>query len=102
MSLASGRISDQYLNRCNTPLQGTGSPNVFCGQLAASTIGKQTIPYQEIVPCPTCCKTHVAPVITGSSKVFVNGIAVERISDLALGITGKFPLITGSSNVFVI
>lgn len=102
MTLALGRISDQYLKRCNTPLQGTGSPNVFVNQLAASTIGKQTIPYQEIVPCPKCCETHVAPVITGSSKLFINGLAAERISDLALGITGTFPLVKGSRNVFAI
>lgn len=102
MSLAAGRIGDEYLKRCNTPVQGTGSPNVFTNQLAASTIGKQTIPYQEIVPCPKCCQTYVAPVITGSKKVFINGLAAERLSDLALGITGKFPLVKGSPNVFML
>lgn len=102
MALALGRISDQYLNRCNTPIQGTGSPNVFIGQLSASTVGKRTIPYQETVPCPKCCQTHVAPVITGSSKLFINGIAAERLSDKALGITGTFPLIKGAVNVFAV
>jgi hypothetical protein len=99
--LATGRIGDQYLKRCNVPTQGTGSPNVFANQRAVSTIGKQTVPYQEKVPCPTCCKTHVAPVITGSPKVFVNQIAIGRLSSLALGITGSFPETTGSRNVFV-
>ena len=99
--LAAGRIGDQYLKRCNTPTQGTGSPNVFVEKRAVSTVGKQTVPYEEKVPCPKCCKTHVAPVITGSSKVFVNGIAMGRISSLALGITGTFPETTGSSSVFV-
>lgn len=100
--LATGRIGDQYLKRCNVPTQGTGSPNVFANQLAVSTIGKQTIPYQEIVPCPTCCKTHVAPVIQGSKKVFVNGLSIGSIGDKALGITGQFPLSKASPNVFVI
>lgn len=99
--LASGRIGDQYLKRCNTPIQGTGSPNVFANALAKSKLGDRTIPYQEKVPCPKCCKTHVAPVITGSKKVFVNGISSEVLTNLALGITGTFPLIKGSPSVFM-
>ena len=102
MSLrAAGGIGDPYLNRCNTPVQGTGSPNVFNEQVASSRIGDVTIPYQEIVPCPKCCKTHTAPVIVGSPKVFVNQIAAQRIGDLALGITGKFPLIKGAITVYM-
>jgi hypothetical protein len=41
-------------------------------------------------------------VITGSPRVFVNKIAGEKLSDLALGITGTFPIIVGSPNVFMI
>lgn len=99
--LASGRIGDEYLKRCNTPIQGTGSPNVFINALSKSKLGDRTIPYQEIVPCPKCCTTHVAPVITGSSKVFTNGISSEVLGSLALGITGSFPLVKGSSSVFM-
>lgn len=102
MALAASTISHVYLNRCNTPVQATGSPTVFVNKLAKSRIGDQTAPYLEIVPCPKCCKTHVAPVITGSAKVFVNKIAGEKLSDLALGITGTFPIIVGSPNVFMI
>ena len=98
--LAASTISHAYMNRCNTPVEATGSPNVFVNQLAKSKIGDQTAPYLEIVPCPKCCKTHVAPVITGSPKVFVNMIASERLTDKALGITGTFPIIVGSPNVF--
>ena len=94
-------ISNAYLNRCNTPVQATGSPNVFVNKLAKSRIADQTAPYLEIVPCPKCCTTHVAPVITGSPKCFTNVIASERLGDLALGITGKFPIIVGSPNVFM-
>lgn len=99
--LATGRIGDIYAKRCNVPTQGTASPNVFNNALAISRLGDKTIPYQEIVPCPKCCKTHTAPVISGSPKVFVNQIAAERLGDLALGITGKFPLQKGSSNLFM-
>lgn len=95
-----GRIGDQYLNRCNTPVQGTGSKNVFVNSRASSRIGDKTVPYQENVPCPKCCQTHVAPVITGSKRVFANGLSVELIGDRALGITGTFPLIRGSENTF--
>lgn len=98
---ATGRIADQFQNRCNTPLVGTGSPTVFANQLAITTIGKQTIPYLERVPCPTCCTTHVAPILTGSSKVFVNQIAAGQLGSTALGITGTFPLQNGSPSVFV-
>lgn len=100
--LASGRIGDQWAQRCNTPTTGTGSPNVFGNMLASTTIGKQTIPYQETVPCPTCCTTHVAPVLEGSKKVFVNCLSYTRIGDKALGISGQFPLFKGSPNVFVL
>lgn len=98
---ATGRIGDQWQNRCSTPLTGTGSPNVFANKLAITSIGKQTIPYQERVPCPTCCTTHVAPILTGSKKVFVNRIAAGEIGSTALGITGTFPLQKGSPSVFV-
>lgn len=99
--LASGRIGDEYLKRCNTPVQGTGSPNVFVNSLSKSKLGDRTIPYQETVPCPKCCTTHVAPVITGSKKVFTNSISSELLGDRALGITGTFPLVKGSSSVFM-
>ena len=99
---AIGRIGDPYLKRCNVPIQGTGSPTVYGEKLAISRIGDQTLPYQEIVPCPKCCKTHVAPVIVGSPKVFVNSIAAERIGDLALGITGSFPLLKGATTVYIV
>lgn len=99
--LASGRVSDKWSKRCNTPLQGVGSPTVFVNGLAQGRLGDKTIPYQEIVPCPTCCTTHSAPVITGSPKVFVNGLAALRLSDLALGISGTFPLFQGAPTVYL-
>jgi hypothetical protein len=99
--LAAGRVGDDYLKRCNTPTQGTGSPNVFVNSLSKSKLADRTVPYQEIVPCPKCCTTHIAPVITGSSKVFVNSLSSEVLSNIALGITGTFPLIKGSPNVFM-
>lgn len=99
---AASTIGHVYLNRCNTPVQATGSPNVFVNKLAKSKLGDVTAPYLEIVPCPKCCKTHVAPVITGAPKNFTNKIASERLGDLALGITGVFPIIVGSPNVFIL
>ena len=99
---AAGRIGDVYINRCTTPIQGTGAPTVFMEQLAASRIGDRTIPYQEIVPCPKCCKTFKATVLSGSKKVFSQGLAQEAIGDKALGITGSFPLLKGAKTVYVI
>jgi uncharacterized Zn-binding protein involved in type VI secretion len=99
---AAGRIGDVYINRCTTPIQGTGAPTVFMEQLAASRIGDRTIPYQEIVPCPKCCKTFKATVLSGSKKVFSQGLAQEAIADKALGISGSFPLLKGAKTVYVI
>ena len=84
MALAASTIGHVYLNRCNTPVQATGSPTVFVNKLAKSKLGDVTAPYLEIVPCPKCCKTHVAPVITGSPKVFVNKIAGEKLADSSI------------------
>jgi uncharacterized Zn-binding protein involved in type VI secretion len=103
MSLrAAGTIGKVYINRCSTPVQGMGAPTVFSEQMANSTIGDKTLPYQEIVPCPKCCKTHTASVLIGSPKVFVQGQASLRIGDLALGITGTFPLLSGAPTVFML
>jgi hypothetical protein len=101
MALAASRIGDQFQLRCNVPTLGTGSPNVFVNQLANGTIGKQTIPYQERVPCPVCCVTYVAPFITGSTSVFVNQLSSSRLGNIDLGLTGTFPLVSGSPNVFI-
>ena len=103
MSLrATGRIGDVYIKRCSIPMQGSGAPTVFMEQLAASRIGDVTLPYQEIVPCPKCCKTHAAVVLSGSPKVFSLGMAQQAIGDQALGLTGSFPLLKGAPTVFVI
>lgn len=100
MALAAGKIGDQFQNRCNVPTLGTGSPNVFVNLRANGNLGKRTIPFLERVPCPKCCTTYVAPVITGSPSVFINGIGALRLTNLALGITGTFSLIKGSPNTF--
>ena len=99
--LASVAIGADYLNRCSTPVQGQGSPNVFVSGLGQATISFDTIPYQDIVPCPTCCQTYVAPLIGGSANVFVSGLSASRISDEVLGLSGTIPALVGSPNVFI-
>lgn len=102
MSLrSSGTIGNVYINRCSTPVQGMGAPTVFSEQMANATIGDKTLPYQEIVPCPECCRTHSATVLVGSPKVFSMGTAQQAIGDVALGITGTFPLLKGAPTVYV-
>lgn len=100
MGRAVGTIGHKYINRCSTPVQGEGSPNVFVNSRAVGTIGTKTLPYQEIVPCKECCRTHTGTVLEGSPTVFVNGKALLRIGDKHLGITGQHPLLEGSPNVF--
>ena len=99
--LAVGRIGDEWSKRCTVPIQGQGSPNVFSTNLAIGRLGDQTNPYQEIVPCPDCCETFVSSVISGSPKVFINGVSTLRIGDLAQGISGPFPLQKGAPTVFI-
>lgn len=101
MSLAAGRIGDPYQKRCSVPVQGEGAKKVYAEKQAMSRIGDKTIPYEEIVPCPECCKKHVAVVFSASPKVFVEGQAAERIGDVAQGITGVFPLYKGSKTVYL-
>lgn len=99
--LAAGRIADPYEKRCNVPTNGSGAETVYAEQQAMTRIGDVTIPYQEIVPCPECCRKHVAPVFSASEKVFIEGQAAQRIGDVAQGITGVFPLYAGSKKVFL-
>lgn len=99
--LAALDIGADYLARCSVPVQGQGSPNVFIGGKCAATLSYDTIPYQDIVPCPTCCQTYVAPLIGGSANVFINNLPSSRISDNILGLSGTIPALVGSPNVFV-
>lgn len=100
-ALAGVAIGAQYLNRCSTPAQGSGSPTNFIEQKALSSIGKQSIPYQDIVPCPECCRTYVAPVIDGSATVFNNQLSTSRLSNQILGLSGTIPALVGSPTVFI-
>ena len=101
MAFAASPIGSLYINRCTVPVQGTGSPTVMTNNLAQSTIGDITIPYEDKVPCPECCRTHVAPVLSGSPVVFVNGLATTAIVDVALGTSGLIKLCSGTPTVLI-
>ena len=99
MSFAASTIGDVYISECTVPINGTGSPGVLTGSLAQSRIGDRTLPYEHKVPCPKCCQTHVAPIISGSPTVLVNGLAAETIIDVALGVTGTIKCSSGFPSV---
>ena len=101
MSFAAATIGDVYIPECTVPVNGTGSPTVLTGNLPQSCIGDITIPYEHKVPCPKCCQTHVAPVLTGSPNILVNGRATETIIDVALGVTGVIKVCSGYPRVLL-
>tara|TARA_Y100000385_G_scaffold260553_1_gene290507 strand:- start:345 stop:653 length:309 start_codon:yes stop_codon:yes gene_type:complete len=101
MPFAASTIGDVYVPECSVPINGTGSPNVLTGSRAQTTIGDITAPYEHKVPCPKCCKTWKAPVITGSPTVFVNGLASQTIVDVALAPTGVIKVVSGNPTVLL-
>ena len=88
------RIGDADITHCSTPNRMVGSPNVIVNGIPWSRQGDINIPH--LLPCAPVCCTHVAPITTGSSTVFVNGRGSGRIGD---GITACTSVAQGSPNV---
>jgi len=101
MAFAAAAVGDVYVSECSVPVNGSGSPTVLTGSRAQTSIGDVTIPYEDKVPCPECCRTHVAPVLTGSPNVLVNGRATETIIDIALGADNVIKVCSGNPTVLL-
>ena len=49
------------------------------------------------MPTPPGCSPHAAPITTGSTTVFINGLGCGRVGD---ALTACTSVATGSPNVF--
>jgi len=75
-------------------VQGT----VFINQRLASTFAAPNTPHLRPASCPVCCTIHSAPLIQGSSTVFIGSLPAGRWLDRVSGCTY---VASGSMNVFI-
>jgi len=88
------RIGDADVPHCSGMVRAQGSPDVFANNIPISRQSDlNTTHLLPGVPCPP----HAAPITTGSSTVFINGLGCGRIGD---AITGCTSVAAGSHNVF--
>ena len=86
------RIGDADVSHCSGMTRAEGSPNVFCNSIPISRQGDNNTGHLlPGAPCPG----HSAPIATGSTTVFVNGVGCGRIGDATCTSVAE-----GSSNVF--
>ena len=86
------RIGDADVSHCSGMTRAEGSPNVFCNSIPISRQGDNNTGHLlPGAPCPG----HSAPITTGSTTVFVNGVGCGRIGDATCTSVAE-----GSPNVF--
>lgn len=94
MCPAATRIGDADVSHCGPMVRAVGSPNVFVNGIPWSRQSDvNSMHLKPGSPCPA----HAAPITTGSSTVFVNGLGAGRVGD---SITGCTSVAAGSPNVF--
>ena len=88
------RIGDGDITHCSGMVRAEGSGNVFAN---GRPISRETDvnPVHKLPGAP--CPPHAAPITSGSSTVFVNGLGCGRVDDV---ITGCTKVSKGSRNVF--
>jgi uncharacterized Zn-binding protein involved in type VI secretion len=88
------RVGDADIAHCSGMVRAQGSGSVFANGIAISRQGDvNTVHLLPGSPCPA----HIAPIASGSSKVFINGKGAGRVGDAISGCTS---VAQGSSNVF--
>ena len=86
------RIGDADVPHCSGMTRAQGSPNVYCNNIPVSRQGDlNTGHLLPGSPCPG----HAAPIVTGSTTVFVNGLGIGRVGDATCTAVAQ-----GSPNVF--
>ena len=91
---AATRIGDADVPHCSGMTRAEGSPNVYVNNIPWSRQGDNNTPH--LLP-PAPCLSHTAPIATGSTTVFVNGLGAGRVGDAVAGCTS---VAAGSPNVF--
>ena len=87
------RLFDRDVPHCSGMVRFKGSGNVFCNGLGISRQGDVNTPH--LLPCGIICCGHAAPIVSGSSTVFVNSVSCGRIGDPTCTAVAA-----GSGNVF--
>jgi len=90
------RIGDLDLVHCSLPVRAVGSPNVSVNGLPWALVPNINIPH--LIPAGKKCVVHTAPILSGSTTVFVNGLSAGKVGAPLLTCTATA---TGSPNVLV-
>ena len=89
---AATRVGDADVAHCSGMTRAVGSPNVFVNGIAWSRQGDNNTGH--LLPGDPC-PGHSAPISSGSSTVYVNGVQAGRVGDPTCT-----SVAAGSSNVF--
>lgn len=91
---AATRIGDADIAHCSGMVRAQGSGSVFVNGIPWSCQSHvNTVHLLPGSPCPA----HNAPITTGSSTVFIEGLGAGRVGDAISGCTA---VAQGSPNVF--
>ena len=91
---AATRIGDADIAHCSGMVRAQGSGSVFVNGIPWSYQSHvNTVHLLPGSPCPA----HNAPITTGSSTVFIEGLGAGRVGDAISGCTA---VAQGSPNVF--
>jgi hypothetical protein len=88
------RLGDADLAHCSGMTRDGCSPNVYVNKIAVSR--ETDVNTSHLLPGAPC-PSHAAPITTGSTTVFINGLGCGRVGD---AITGCTSVAAGSGNVF--
>ena len=88
------RLGDADLAHCSDMTRDGCSPNVYVNKIAVSR--ETDVNTSHLLPGAPC-PSHAAPITTGSTTVFINGLGCGRVGD---AITDCTSVAVGSGNVF--
>ena len=87
------RIGDADIPHCSGMVRAVGSGNVFVNRIPWSLLTHINTPHLK--PCGAICCGHTAPIVKGSTSVFVNNLPAGRVGDPTCTAVAQ-----GSENVF--
>ena len=94
-AICRGDLKDLDVTHCSRPKRRDRSDDVLVNGIG---ISRQTdVNHPHLIPEADTCSTHEAPITTGSTEVFVNGLGCGRIGD---AVTNCTKVATGSADTF--
>lgn len=88
------RVGDADVSHCSGMTREGHSPDVYVNNILVSRQGDNNTSHLKT---GEPCIPHAAPITTGSTTVFCNGVGIGRIGD---AITGCTSVAAGSPDVF--